>query len=55
MHVLVEVHHLEPVELRRDLFDLLLLTRLLDFDAFGIPLARVSRLSHCVVPGVLTT
>lgn len=38
VHVLVEVHHLEAVELVRNLLYLLLLARLLDFDALGIPM-----------------
>lgn len=38
VHVLIEVHHLEAVELIRNLFDLLLLARLYDFDTFSIPL-----------------
>lgn len=37
VHVLIEVHHLEAVELSRNLLDLFLLARLLEFDAFGIP------------------
>ena len=35
--VLVEVHHLESVELVRDLFDLLCLTRLDDFHTLCVP------------------
>lgn len=35
--VLVEVHHLEAVELVRDLLDLLLLAWLDDLHAFGVP------------------
>lgn len=37
MHVFVEVHHLEPIELIRDLLDLLFLARLDRLDAFSIP------------------
>jgi len=35
--VLIEVHHLEAVELVRDLLDLLLLAGLLKLDTFGVP------------------
>ena len=35
--MLVEVHHLESIELVRHLFDLLLLARLYDFHPFSIP------------------
>lgn len=35
--VLIEVHHLETIELVRNLLNLLLLTRLDDLDALGIP------------------
>ena len=38
VHVLIEVHHLEAIELIRDLLDLLGLARLLDFDALSIPI-----------------
>jgi len=37
--MLVKVHHLKPVELSRDLLDLLRFAWLLDFDSFGIPIA----------------
>jgi hypothetical protein len=37
VHVFVEVHHLEAIELVGDIFYALLLARLLKFDAFGIP------------------
>jgi hypothetical protein len=43
VHVLVEVHHLEPIELRRHLLDLLRLARLLHLNALGIPLDVLSR------------
>jgi len=36
--MLVEVHHLEPVELSRDLLDLLRFARLLDLNSFGVPI-----------------
>ena len=36
--VLVEIHHLEAIELGRDFCDLVLLTLLLEFDAFCIPM-----------------
>lgn len=38
VHVFVEVHHLEPIELVRNLLDLLLLARLNSFHALSIPL-----------------
>jgi hypothetical protein len=43
VHVLVEIHHLEPIELRRHLLDLLRLARLLHLDALGIPLDVLAR------------
>lgn len=43
VHVLVEVHHLEAVELVRDLFDLFLLARLDDLYAFSVPLDILAR------------
>lgn len=43
MHVLVEIHHLEAVELVRDFFDLLLLARLNDFYALSIPVDVFAR------------
>lgn len=35
--VLVEIHHLESIELIRDFFDLLLFTRLNHFYTLGVP------------------
>lgn len=43
VHVLVEVHHLEAVELCGDFFDLFGLPGLDHFDAFGIPARLVTR------------
>jgi hypothetical protein len=43
VHVLVEIHHLEPIELRRHLLDLLRLARLNHLDAIGIPLDILAR------------
>lgn len=37
VHVLIEVHHLEAVELIRHFLNVFLLIRLLDLDTFGIP------------------
>lgn len=37
MHMLIEIHHLEAVELIRHLLDILLLIRLLHLDTFGVP------------------
>lgn len=37
MHVLIEVHHLESVELVGDSLDLVFLARLHSLNAFGIP------------------
>lgn len=37
MHMLVEIHHLEAIELVGDILDVLLLIRLLDLDTLGVP------------------
>lgn len=38
--VLIEVHHLEAVELIRDFLDLLFFSRLLDLDPFRVPTVK---------------
>jgi hypothetical protein len=43
VHVLVEIHHLEPIELRRHLLDLLCLARLYNLDTLSIPLDVLAR------------
>ena len=43
VHVLVEVHHLEAVELIRDLLDLFLLIRRNKFYALGAPFYVLAR------------
>lgn len=42
VHVLIKVHHLEAIELVRDLLDLFLLSRLNDFDTLCIPVLPLS-------------
>lgn len=46
VHVLVEIHHLEAVELGGDLLDLILLARLGELDAFSIPVAKSVRIKE---------
>ena len=43
--MLVEVHHLEAVELGRHLCNLFLLARLFDFDTFCIPAHKISTIT----------
>ena len=43
MHVLVEIHHLEAIELLGNLLNFLLLIRLDGFDALGVPVLRISK------------